>query len=71
MGNYSTYSVSLQSSLCKVVTMKKLTIQELLEGYELGYITDIVTIRNRVYGKDPRGMAEEEKSFQVVWAEIP
>lgn len=51
--------------------MKQLTKAEFLEGYELGYITDIITIGNKVYGKDPRGMAEEEKQFQVVWADIP
>lgn len=52
------------------MTMKKLTKAEFLLGYELGYIRDVVSIGNRVYGKDPRGMAEEKKMFQVVWCEV-
>lgn len=50
--------------------MKQLTKAEFLEGYELGYITDIVSIGNRVYGKDPRGMADKEKRFEVVYVEL-
>jgi len=50
--------------------MKKLTKAEFLEGYELGYITDVVSIGTRVYGKDPRGMADSEKMYEVVYCEV-
>lgn len=51
--------------------MKKLSKLEFLEGYEEGYITDVVAIGNRVYGKDPRGMAESDKRFEVVYIDLP
>ena len=60
----------MQSKTCVVETMKRLTVQEFLEGYELGYIRDVVSIANRVYGKDPRGMANKEKRFEVVYCDI-
>jgi len=50
--------------------MRQLTKQEFLEGYEQGYISDVVSIGNRVYGKDPRGMADKEKRFEVVYCDI-
>jgi len=50
--------------------MKKLTKAEFLEGYELGYISDIASIGNRVYGKDPRGMGNSTKVYQVVFCEL-
>jgi len=49
--------------------MKELTKAKFLEGYELGYITDVVSIGPRVYGKDPRGMADKPKRFEVVFCE--
>jgi len=50
--------------------MKQITKAEFLEGYELGYITDVVSIQNRVYGKDPRGMADTGKAYEVVYFEF-
>jgi len=51
--------------------MKEITLAEFIEGYEQGYITDVVAIKDKVYGKDPRGMADSEKQFEVVFAVIP
>ena len=50
--------------------MKQITKAEFLEGYEQGYITDIVSIGNRVYGKDPRNMADTDKIYEVVYCEL-
>ena len=51
--------------------MRQITVAEFLDGYEQGYITDVVAIGTRVYGKDPRGMADSDKMYDVVWAEVP
>lgn len=51
--------------------MEEITIAEFVDGYEKGYITDVIAIGNKVYGKDPRGMADEPEPFKVVWATIP
>lgn len=51
--------------------MKQITIAEFLAGYEEGYITDVVAVGNKIYGKDPRGMADSVKTYDVVWATIP
>lgn len=51
--------------------MEEITIQQFLEGYAQGYITDIVAVGNRVYGKDPRGQAYKQATFKIVWATIP
>lgn len=50
--------------------MKELTKAEFLQGYEKGYISDIVSIGNKVYGKDPRGMVGTGKRFEVVWCSV-
>lgn len=50
--------------------MKQITKLEFLEGYEQGFIVDVVAIQNRVYGKDPRGMFEEPKMYEVVYFEF-
>lgn len=50
--------------------MKEITLNQFLNGYEQGYITDLVAIGTRVYGKDPRGMADTDKIFDIVWTEV-
>jgi len=50
--------------------MEKITISEFLSGYEEGYITDIVSIKDKVYGKDPRGQAHKTKRYKIVWSVI-
>jgi len=50
--------------------MKQITKQEFLQGYSDGYISDIVSIGNRVYGKDPRGMAHKPALYEVVYCEV-
>jgi len=50
--------------------MKQITKAEFIEGYELGYIRDVVAIGNRVYGKDPRGMGDKPKEYEVVYCEF-
>jgi hypothetical protein len=53
------------------MVMNQLTPQEFLTGVEEGYITEVFSVGRRVYGKDPRGMADTGKQYQVVWADIP
>ena len=50
--------------------MEQITKAEFLEGYEQGYISDIVYCVGKIYGKDPRGQANKPKSYKVVWADI-
>ena len=49
--------------------MKQLTKTKFLEGYEKGYITDVIAVGSKIYGKDPRGQAKT-KLFEVVWCNI-
>lgn len=51
--------------------MEEITLAEFIDGYEKGYIIDIVTVKNKLYGKDPRGMAHSGKAYKIVWANIP
>lgn len=51
--------------------MQKITLAKFLEGYEKGYITEVVYVKNKIYGKDPRGQANEPKPYKVVWADVP
>ena len=51
--------------------MEQITIAKFLEGYEEGYITDIVSVKDKVYGKDPRGQANKPKPYKIVWVAIP
>lgn len=50
--------------------MRQITKTEFLSGYEQGYITDIIIVGNTLYGKDPRGMANTGKTYDIVWATI-
>lgn len=50
--------------------MEQVTKAKFLEGYEEGYIQDVVAIGNRVYGRDPRGCKESGKAWKVVYAEV-
>jgi hypothetical protein len=49
--------------------LKELTKAEFVAGYELGYISDIIVVGNRLYGKDPRGCAGI-KRFEVVYCDL-
>lgn len=51
--------------------MEELTIANFIQGYEDGYITDVIVVKDKIYGKDPRGMAEQSKRYKVVFAVIP
>lgn len=50
--------------------MRKITLAEFVDGYEKGYITDIVFVKNKIYGKDPRGMADKPEVYAVVWSDV-
>jgi len=50
--------------------MRQITKQEFLSGYEEGYITEVVAIGTRVYGRDPRGQGETEKGYEVVYTDV-
>lgn len=51
--------------------MQHVDILDFLAGYEDGYISDVVFIKDKVYGKDPRGMSESGRTYKVVWADVP
>lgn len=51
--------------------MEQISLAEFIDGYAEGYIVDVVVVKDRIYGKDPRGMADEDARYKVVWAEIP
>lgn len=51
--------------------MRQITPQQFLDGVEQGYITEVFAIGRRVYGKDPRGKADNPKKYDVVWADVP
>jgi len=57
--------------------VKTINLQEFLDGYENGTITDIISIKNAVYGKDssissrPKTFEEREKIFETVRADLP
>ena len=47
--------------------VETITKSEFLQGYEEGFIIDVVTVGNYIYGKDPRGM---NTKYKVVRAAI-
>lgn len=57
--------------------VKTITLAEFLYGYEKGTITDIISIKNAIYGKDssiatrPKTFEEREKNFETVKADLP
>lgn len=54
--------------------MREINLNDFIEGVEQGYITDVVFIGNninRVYGKDPRGQADNPQKYELVWATVP
>jgi len=51
--------------------MKQVTLAEFIKGYEEGYITDVVTVKDRVFGKDPRGRGNLKPAYDIVYAMLP
>lgn len=56
--------------------MKQITLAEFILGYEKDYILNVVTVKNRIYGKDeriaslPKSHEDREKTYEIVWADI-
>lgn len=53
--------------------MRQITPSEMLEQSEKGVIVGIFSIGRRVYGFDPRGLANdpEGRRYELVWADVP
>jgi hypothetical protein len=52
----------------------QLTLAEFLDGYMEGNITECVSVivatKQRVYGRDPRGMESTAYLYKIVWCEV-
>jgi len=51
--------------------VRQITVAEFIDGYEKGLISDIVVVKDKIYGKSVKGMATSDASFETVWALIP
>lgn len=53
--------------------MRQITLQEFLEGYEAGLITEVVCIdsQKRIYGRSVKGMVDRSEPYEIVWAQLP
>lgn len=50
--------------------MREITKQEFLEGYEQGLITEVVSVGNRVYGRNVKGQGDNLQGYEVVYANV-
>lgn len=46
--------------------MKQISLAKFLEGYEKGCISDVVFLKDKIYGKDSRALG----SYDIVWAVV-
>lgn len=51
--------------------MKQITVQEFVQAWRDGYISDIVVLRDRVYGRSVKGQAGTPRGHEIVYADIP
>lgn len=51
--------------------MREISIQEFIEDYAEALISDVVVVKNRIYGRSVKGQADNPDRYEVVWAAIP
>lgn len=50
--------------------VEETTLEDFLDAWAKGYISDVIFIRNEVYGKDVRGMADKPDLYKIVKAMV-
>lgn len=51
--------------------MKELTIQKWLELYEEGLLSNVICVKDKIYGRTSYQQAKKPERYIVVWASVP
>ena len=50
------------------MVMRQITLSEFQRLYEDGYVSEIVTLKDRIFGRSIKGQADNPKRHEVVFA---